>query len=156
MKKNRKLIITLVVVIAVVVGITICVYAGTRSDNTISGTGSVSTTTSSSDQGNTISSSTASDTAISTAVSDYGIQESSVCDLDVEKEYEGGKYVWEVTFDAMDKNDQYCEFEYNVSCDDGSITNHHKEYEDQDDHCDHDGSAASTSSGSSASSSGTV
>lgn len=153
MKKNRKFMAAGIITLAALSGIGFYAFADTRDSSTVMRTESIAAetaatteqmnqqtmeqtiqqTTEQTNQQSGISATKAKETALESAVTKYGIQESSVRDLDVEREYEGGKYVWEVTFDAEDQNNRYCEYEYLISCEDGTVSHHHMEYEDIED-----------------------
>lgn len=137
MKKNRKFIVIGVIAAVAVLGICLYAYAENNDDDMALNSGNISTgsaaTSEESLQDSVISAEQAGETAVNSAVLDYGIKESSVRDMEVDIEYEGGKDVWEVTFDAADQNDKYCEFEYLISRTDGSILYRHLEYDDVDD-----------------------
>lgn len=139
MKKNKKLLVAGIIALVAVIGIGLYAYADSRDDSTSLNTGSSSIGTATTlDQQTTtqttgISAKEAKEKALSSAESKYGIKRSTVRDLETDREYEGGTYIWEVTFDARDKNNKLCEFEYHVTCEDGKITHHHKEYEGADD-----------------------
>jgi hypothetical protein len=136
MKKSRKLLVAGILTLTAVAGVSLYAYADNSDESIL-----LSSNSSASDQTAQVSDITAenaSETAISSAVSEYGIQESTVRDLEVEREYENGKVFWEVTFDAEDENSRYCEFEYWVSYEDGTVTYHDMEYEDRDDQCEMD------------------
>ena len=137
MRKNRKWMAGGILAITALLGVSLYAYADIRDENTRSNTSSVSTeaavTSGQQAQGSSASAAKASEAALSSAASQYGILESSVRDLEVEQEYEGGKTFWDVTFDAENQDNQYCEYEYHVSCEDGTVTHHHRECEDTDD-----------------------
>lgn len=136
MRKNRKYIAAGIIALVAVIGICVYAYAEIRDESEFSRTVNISTESESTSgqlqDESGISAKAASETAVSSAVSKYGIQESTVRDLEAEREYEGGELVWEVTFDAADQNGHSCEFEYRVSCEDGTVTHHHMECEDDD------------------------
>jgi hypothetical protein len=136
MKKSRKFIAAGIITLTAVIGISVYAYANIREDNTLhlttGGQTKTAVTSEQTEHSIGISAEDARETVLSKAVSEYGIQESSVKDIEIEREYEGGTEVWEVTFDAVDQDNRYCEFEYHVSGEDGTITHHCMEHEDVD------------------------
>ena len=51
-------------------------------------------------------------------------------DLSIEKDYYGGKAVWEIEFDAKKKGNGWCEYDYKISRSSGKILFHDEEYDD--------------------------
>jgi hypothetical protein len=144
MKKNRKFMIAgiLALVAAVVIGTSIPSFADSRDTGSASTTEAVETATQKKVTTNLITASEAKKKAVNHAVRKYGISRSSVYDCETDRDHENGREVWEVSFNAKNSSGRVCEFDYDISCSDGSIERHHTEYDDDDryeiDDHDHD------------------
>lgn len=141
MKKSRIFMIAGIITLALVaaIGIGIWSFAGSGSMQGSATEATAKTALNTSTDSSRINASSAKEKAISEAAAKYGISKSSVCDLEAERDYENGECVWDVSFDAAKKNGKTCEFEYEISCADGTVKNHHMEYDDQDDRYEHEG-----------------
>ena len=67
--------------------------------------------------------------AINHAANHYNIKKSTVMDLEIEKDYYGGKAIWEVSFEAKKRGNGWCDYEYKISCSSGKILFHEQDYD---------------------------